>query len=136
MKRVLLPIDGSTRSLRTIEMVKQLYAPEEVDITILMVLTGQMHIDAHFEIQRMDRKAQGELETFANLLQGYNVKTAMLWGNPGPEIVQYAQDHHMDNLVMTRSSRGPLQKLGSVATYVVRNAPFLDLTIMHEEKKP
>ena len=34
--------------------------------------------------------------------------------------------------VMTRSSRGPLQKLGSVATYVVRNAQFLDLIIMRE----
>lgn len=33
---------------------------------------------------------------------------------------------------MTRSSRGPLQKLGSVATYVVRNAQFLDLIIMRE----
>ena len=135
MKKVLLPIDGSIRSLRTIDMVKQTYSPDEVEITILTVLAGQMHVDAHFEIQRMDRKARGELETFAGLLKGYNVKTALLWGNPGPEIVQFAREGQFDTIMMTRSSRGPLQRLGSVAIHIVRNAPFLDLMIMHEEKK-
>ena len=30
MKKVLLPIDGSVRSLRTIDMVKQTYSPDTV----------------------------------------------------------------------------------------------------------
>lgn len=101
MKHVLLPIDGSTRSLRTIDMVQQTYRPQDTEVTLLMVLPDQMHIDGQFARDRMARKAAQELETFAAL-------------------------------VMTRSSRGPLQKLGSVATYVVRNAQFLDLIIMRE----
>ena len=88
MKHVLLPIDGSTRSLRTIDMVQQTYRPQDTEVTLL--------------------------------------------GSPGPEIVYYARERGFDALVMTRSSRGPLQKLGSVATYVVRNAQFLDLIIMRE----
>ena len=125
MKHVLLPIDGSTRSLRTIDMVQQTYRPQDTEVTLLMVLPDQMHIDGQFARDRMARKAAQELETFAALLPGWTVR-------PGPEIVYYARERGFDALVMTRSSRGPLQKLGSVATYVVRNAQFLDLIIMRE----
>ena len=34
--------------------------------------------------------------------------------------------------IMTRSSRGPLRKLGAGATYIVSNAPFLDVIVMRE----
>ena len=45
---------------------------------------------------------------------------------PGVEIVEYAKESGTEMIIMTRSSRGPLRKLGSVATYIVRNASFLD----------
>ena len=111
MKHVLLPIDGSTRSLRTIDMVQQTYRPQDTEVTLLMVLPDQMHIDGQFARDRMARKAAQELETFAALLPGWTVRTELLWGSPGPEIVYYARERGFDALVMTRSSRGPLQKL-------------------------
>lgn len=132
MKNVLLPIDGSVRSLRTIDMVKQICSPEQVAVTLVMVLSDQMHIDGQFERDRIRRKAEQEMETFAALLEGWTVDTVLLRGNPGPEVVQFAREKGYDTLIMTRSSRGPLQKLGSVATYIVRNAQFLNLIIMRE----
>ena len=134
MRNILLPIDGSTRSLRTIDMVRQIFSPQAGQITILTVLPDQMHIDGQFTRDRLARKGEQELETFAALLEGWPVKTALLWGTPGPEIVHFARENGFDTLVMTRSSRGPLQKLGSVATYIVRNAQFLDLIIMRENE--
>lgn len=134
MKKVLLPIDGSVRSLRTIDMVKQTYSPDTVEVTLLTVLPDQMHIDGQFTRDRMARKAEQELATFAQLLLGWTVKTALLWGSPGPEIVHFAREGKFDVLVMTRSTRGPFQKLGSVATHLVRNAQFLDLIIMRENE--
>ncbi len=132
MKNVLLPIDGSVRSLRTIDMVKQICDPRQVTVTMVMVLPDQMHIDGQFERERIRRKAEQEMATFAALLEGWTVETVLLRGNPGPEIVQFAREKGYDTLIMTRSSRGPLQKLGSVATYIVRNAQFLNLIIMRE----
>ena len=132
MKNVLLPLDGSARSLRTIDMVKQIYSPGQVAVTLVMVLSDQMHIDGQFERERIRRKAEQEMETFAALLEGWTVDTVLLRGNPGPEVVQFAKEKGYDTLIMTRSSRGPLQKLGSVATYIVRHAQFLDLVIMRE----
>ena len=70
----------------------------------------------------------------AALLPGYQVKTQVLLGSaPGAEIVEYAKEIGADMILMTRSSRGPIRKLGSVATYIVRNASFLDVFVMREE---
>ena len=124
MKKILLPIDGSVRSLRTIDMVQQIYPNREVEVTLLMVLPDQMHIDGQFTRDKIARKATQELDTFSQLLAGWPVHTVLLWGSPGPEIVHFAREGKFD--------RGPLQKLGSVATYLVRNAQFLDLIIMRE----
>ena len=44
MKKVLLPIDGSKRSIRTVEMVKQLCKPEECEIYIAKVIGAQLYI--------------------------------------------------------------------------------------------
>lgn len=132
MKNVLLPIDGSARSLRTIDMVKQICPPQQVTVTMVVVVPDQMHIDGQFERERIRRKAEQELATFAALLEGWTVNTVLLRGNPGPEVVQFAREKGYDTIIMTRSSRGPLQKLGSVATYIVRHAQFLDLIIMRE----
>lgn len=147
MKKILLPIDGSPRSLRTIQVVKQSYIPAETEITILLVvpdprpskLTDENDevtpMPDHEEItQDPQTKEEARLlvESFAKMLPGYQTTAALRFGSPGPEIVYYARERGFDALVMTRSSRGPLQKLGSVATYVVRNAQFLDLIIMRE----
>lgn len=94
-----------------------------------------MHIDGQFTRDKIARKATQELDTFSQLLAGWPVHTVLLWGSPGPEIVHFAREGKFDALVMTRSTRGPLQKLGSVATYLVRNAQFLDLIIMRENEE-
>ena len=129
MKKILLPVDGSKRSLRTVEAVKQLCDPAESDITIVKVVSAQLYINSMDEIKHNAEKAQPELD----LLSGYQVKTQVLLGSaPGAEIVEYAKEEQIDMIIMTRSSRGPLRKLGSVATYIVRNASFLDVIVMRE----
>ena len=133
MKKIVLPIDGSARSQRTIAITKQIFHGQDAEITLLMVLPEPRYTDAQAERDRATIQANQELADFAKEFAGWKVKTVLLRGHPGPEIVQYARDHGYDTLVMTRSSRGPLQKLGSVATYIVRNAQFLDLIVMRED---
>ena len=40
MKKILLPVDGSKRSIRTVEMVKQLCDPADSDITVVKVVSA------------------------------------------------------------------------------------------------
>ena len=147
MKKILLPIDGSPRSLRAIQAVKQTYNTDEVEVTILMVtpeprpskLTDENDevkpVEEHVDIVVDPQTAEETrllLDSFAKLLPGYKVTTAQRSGKPGPEIVQFAKDGAFDSILMTRSSRGSTQKLGSVSTYIVSNASFITTTVLKE----
>lgn len=132
MNKLLLPIDGSSRSLRTIDMVKHTFAPDQVEVILLMVLPSPLSTEAQLGLARTDADAQKELDSFAAMLPGFRVTTALRTGTPGPEIVKYAREEGLDTLCMTRATRGFLEKMGSVATYIVKHADFLDLFILGE----
>ena len=134
MKKVLLPIDGSKRSIRTVEMVKHICKPEECEIYIAKVIGAQLYINSMEEIKHRAEQARPELNAVAEMLPGYKVQTQVLLGSaPGVELVEYAREIEADEIIMTRSSRGPIRKLGSVANYIVKNASFLDVFVMREE---
>ena len=50
MKKILLPVDGSKRSIRTVEMVKQC-DPADSDITVVKVVSAQLYINSMDEIK-------------------------------------------------------------------------------------
>ena len=134
MKKILLPIDGSPRSLRTIQVVKQSYIPAETEITILLVVPDTPMPDHEEITQDPQTKEEARLlvESFAKMLPGYQTTAALRFGSPGPEIIQFAKEGGFDAILMTRSSRGSTQKLGSVSTYIVQNASFITTTVLRE----
>ena len=127
MKKILLPVYGSSRSLKTVEAVKQFFHPDNCQIIVVKVVSAQLYINSMDEIKHNAEKARPELDAVAALLPEYNVKTQVLLGSaPGVEIVEYAKEAEVDTIVMTRSTRGPIRKLGSVATYIVKKARIVD----------
>ncbi len=134
IKKVLLPIDGSDRSKRTIRMVKRVCRPEECEIYIVKVIGAQLYINSMEEIKLRAEQAAPELEEVANMLPEFTVHTQVLLGSaPGVEIAEYAREIGAAVIMLTRSSRGPLRKMGSVANYLVKNATFLDVFVMRED---
>ena len=134
IKKVLLPIDGSERSKRTVRMVKRVCRPEECEIYIVKVIGAQLYINSMEEIKLRAEQAAPELEEVANMLEGFTVHTQVLLGSaPGVEIVEYAREIGAAVIFLTRSTRGPIRKMGSVATYLVKNATFLDVFVMRED---
>lgn len=147
MKKILLPIDGSPRSLRTIQVVKQSYIPAETEITILLVvpdprpskLTDENDevtpMPDHEEItQDPQTKEEARLlvESFAKMLPGYQTTGRPALRQPGTGDHPVRQGGGFDAILMTRSSRGSTQKLGSVSTYIVQNASFITTTVLRE----
>ena len=133
MKKILLPIDGSPRSLRTIQVVKQSYIPAETEITILLVVPDPRPSKLTDENDPQTKEeARLLVESFAKMLPGYQTTAALRFGSPGPEIIQFAKEGGFDAILMTRSSRGSTQKLGSVSTYIVQNASFITTTVLRE----
>ena len=134
IKKVLLPIDGSERSKRTIRMVKRVCRPEECEIYFVKVIGAQLYINSMEEIKLRAEQAAPELEEVANMLPDFTVHTQVLLGSaPGVEITEYAREIGAAVIFLTRSSRGPLRKMGSVANYLVKNATFLDVFVMRED---
>ena len=133
MKKVLLPIDISERSLKTINRFKEGHTPEEAEATLLTVMEGSSHFKFNDEYERYRQKLLKELESLAAQLEGYKVNTVILQGSPGSSIVEYAKNNKFDLLIMTRSKRGVIGKLGSVASYIVRQAPNMNLLILKED---
>lgn len=125
MTKLLLPVDGSERSLRSINTVARLYPPEDSEITFLRIAPSLGSV-------KSESGAMGALEQYSALLAPYQVKKVFLRGVPGPTIVQFAKEEHFDTIVMTRSTRESLKKLGSVTTYVARHADFIDLILLRE----
>ena len=68
MKKILLPVDGSKRSIRTVEMEKQLCDPADSDITVVKVVSAQLYINSMDEIKHNAEKAQPELTAVADML--------------------------------------------------------------------
>ena len=134
MKRVLLPIDGSDRSRRTIRMLKTLYSPGDVKVILATVVAREERLDSDYIRKRWKDSSDEIFGAVLPQLEGWDAETVLLEGSPGAEIVRYAETADIDQIIMTRSSRGPLRKLGSVAAYIVRRAPSQDLIIMHETK--
>ena len=135
MKRVLLPIDGSDRSRRTIRMLKTLYQPGEVKVILATVVAREERLESDYIRKRWKDSSDEIFGAVLPQLEGWDAETVLLEGSPGAEIVRYAETADIDQIIMTRSSRGPLRKLGSVAAYIVRRAPSQDLIIMHETKE-
>ena len=52
MKKIVLPIDGSARSQRTIAITKQIFHGQDAEITLLMVLPEPRYTDAQAERDR------------------------------------------------------------------------------------
>ena len=133
MKKVLLPIDGTRRSLQTIDWLKANYKPEDVEITMFMVTdsVGEMELKAKYTSAQeymmsvMKHSSDDELVDL-----GYKVDFETAYGNPGEEIVKYAKKGKFDAIIMTKSTKdGWFSTNGSVTTYCVKYADTVVMII-------
>jgi hypothetical protein len=80
---VLLPIDGSERSIRSVELVKELFSPEQVEITLLTVNENYEELHSKYEMEQVRRQLLPRLDEVAALLSGFHVKKYVCFGRRG-----------------------------------------------------
>lgn len=135
-KRVLIPIDGSDRSLKAIEFAMELYTPEEAEFHVINVKEDVEDLLSKGNYYGAVRKGREYLEDKTRGLKasGYNVEYWVEFGNPGSEILHYADDEDIDVIIMTRSTKKGLYKMiGSVANHIVKKAECMVLVVPEEE---
>ena len=126
-KNILVPIDPShqERHEPAFQMATLLAGESGATVTALTVVEP---IPAYVGIASMMPELDSQIrenvtESLASFASGKDVKTAILHGAPGTEIVEYAKDNDVDCIVISSHKPGFGDfLLGSTAARVVRHA--------------
>lgn len=113
-RHVLVPFTDSEEATQALEHALTSFS--EATITVLHVgsVNAADEADAHLEAAEV---VAAKHDT--------TVETALLRGTPKHEIIQYAEEHDIDHIVMGSRGRSGMSRLllGSVAETVVRRSP-------------
>lgn len=129
--KVLVPVDGSDRSMKAVEMAVKLAEKEGARVTLLAV--------AHYatgDFEALPTDLQSKFEKHARSFldkakvpfdqKGLSVDMRLDYGlNPGNNIVKAAEEGGFDHILIGSTGSSGLTRflMGSTATKVVQNAP-------------
>ncbi|MBC6003056.1 universal stress protein [Paraclostridium tenue] len=128
MQKILIPIDGSDRSQKSLDFVLSKFSKDMANITLMSVndvsltnLTNPMIID--IKIRESQEKIDYMLKSLKNKLSGYEVTTYSVFGDAGQEIIKKSIEDNFDLIVMTKSTKKNfIDSIGSVTLYVVKKS--------------
>jgi nucleotide-binding universal stress UspA family protein len=134
-RRILVPIDGSTQAYGALEYA----ASEHPDATFVAltvsnpsdVSTGATEMGmAGYADEWMEIEEQRAEERFERAVEiadehGVSLETESVFGRPARAIVEFAEEHDVDAIVMGSHGRDGVSRilLGSVAETVIRRSP-------------
>ena len=130
MKRILIPLDGTERSMHSIDLVKNLYKKDEVEITLLYIKEDVKNMIMEDDLVAAEKDMQKMVAPAVKELAGYKLSCEFGLIDPGTEIVKRAIMNSIDIIIMTKSTKkGLTRMIGSVTSYVVRNAPCIVMIV-------
>ena len=131
-KKILVPIDGTERSMHSLEFIKGIFDKEAVDIEIMNVkeLVFIDGISLSEEIKNSEMLGKKILEKAQEIMEGYNVDVYFTFGYPGDEIIRKSKEDDVDIIVMTKSTKkGLTRMIGSVTASVVKQAKCIVMIV-------
>ncbi|WP_343102087.1 universal stress protein [Romboutsia sp. MSSM.1001216sp_RTP31141st1_G3_RTP31141_220114] len=138
MKKILMPIDGTERSLQSLDFVKNIFPKDSVEITLMnvkeLVFTGR--VVAFDEMKYFENTCNEMLEKIKERLKEYKVDTYFSFGYPGKEIIEKSIEGKYDVIVMTKSTKNNfIDSIGSVTAHVVKKAKCTVIIVPEYNKK-
>ena len=133
MKKIIILIEETQRSLKALAYVKKHYTPEEAEL-VLMMIDERLGYSVRSDVENAARKELDEkLDLIAESFDGYKVTKLSAVGKPGVRIARAVRETGADLIIMTKSSKDDmLNNIGSTAEYVINNAPC-DVIIVSEQ---
>ena len=134
-RKVLIPIDGTERSMHSLEFVKEIYPKDSVEIILMnvkeIVLINEMIVAD--EIKFAQELGEEILEAAKEKMKDYKTETYFTFGYPGDEIIKKANEENIGVIVMTKSTkRGLTRMIGSVTTNVVKRAKCIVMIVPND----
>ncbi|MBC8290804.1 MAG: universal stress protein [Planctomycetes bacterium] len=140
--KVLVPTDFSEPSVEAIRTAREL-AENDADLTVLHVLepieyTAPASLFGDFDPDARTSRATKFLDDFLQRHELTGLATAIVIGNPGMKITEFASESHVELIVLPSHGHHGLKRilLGSVAERVLRHAecPVLVLRRMDNDE--
>jgi nucleotide-binding universal stress UspA family protein len=132
MKKILLPLEDTERSLKALHYVRKHYPPSDAELVLMMVDERLGYsVKSEAETQAL-KELDDKLELIAQTLEDYKVSTLSAVGKAGIRVTRAARETGADLIVMTKSSKADmLSSIGTTTEYVINNAPC-DVVIVSE----
>jgi nucleotide-binding universal stress UspA family protein len=137
IKHILIAHDGSEEARRAVEAGTDLALRYAARATLLTVIQHPAYAATIGEVQEADaerrelvNRIQREAIEFARM-RGLDVEAAIVSGHPAEAIVDYAQRHTVDLIVMGHRGMSDMRRflVGSVTDRVVDHAPCMVLVV-------
>ena len=131
-KKVLIPIDGSEKSLIALNYLKNNFKPEDVEVTIINVREIVFINGLAVEEEIKDAEVIGKklLREASKKVEEFNCKREFSFGYAGDQILNYAEDNNVDIIIMAKNTKKKFTALvGSVTEHVVKRAKCIVIII-------
>lgn len=134
-RKVLIAIDGTERSMHSLDFVKEIFPKGSVEVIIMnvkeLVLINEMIVAD--EIKFATELGEEILAEAKEKMKDYQTETYFTFGYPGDEIVKKATEENIGIIVMTKSTkRGLTRIIGSVTTNVVKRAKCIVMIVPND----
>jgi nucleotide-binding universal stress UspA family protein len=142
-KRILVPVDGSTRAERAIPVASRLAQAAGGSVVLVRVATIPVTYSPYLAsstyaaeaIEEELNNVESYLNNLANseALAGIETDTKALFGATAPAILSVADSYNVDLIVMTSQGKTGMKRwvLGSVAQKIARYSP-MPVLVLHE----
>lgn len=130
INKILIPVDGSKRSLEAIEYAQSIISAEGAEFHLINVT--EMNYIVQEDLQKELFKVSDKiLQDAAQSVKKHKVVKKSVVGVPYKEIVDYAEVNNIDLIVITRMGISGLQRyvIGSVTSKVVSHSHIPVLVI-------
>ena len=125
MLKILVPLDGTEKSMHSLNWLKKFFGKEDVEVTLINVIEVlySREMLATSELENVKIKSGKVLEEAAIELKDYKVNKLIAMGFSSDVIVKEAKDGNYDMIVMTKSSvKGISRVIGSVTNKVIHHS--------------
>lgn len=136
MKRILVPVDGSPRSLIAISQLKATFSPRVFEVVLIMVRENTGYVMTLTEEAEIREELEKKLNILSKELEGYHIIIKTAVGKAGARVIECAKEVAADIIVMTKSTKpGDISTIGHTASYIIRHAQCAVLIVDETENK-
>lgn len=123
MLKIMLPTDGTEKSLDAVKWVKEMFPQDTTEILLLLVREDVDRITDENQLHAAQEESRDFLDVAAQELSGFRIVKTVVFGQASEEILASARQNDVNLIVLMRATKHTWSHaIGSVAAHVIKYA--------------